>query len=105
MSLSDADAAAAIYERLDSAEPEPSVAPIPEPEGEPVESRGEAPVEAVSETVGEELVDAPEGDSEAQEPVEAAADEESSPEITQEAPEPPHTVDAEEESRIIPRSE
>ena len=88
MSLSDADAAAAIYERLDSNEPDSAVVPS-----------------AAAQTSEEDPIENPVGDSEAAEPTETAKAEESVIEIEQEAGETPQPVDVEEESRIIPRSE
>ena len=100
MSLSDADAAAAIYERLDAAgsEPAPETARLPVAE---IETIGPDGVEPAAEKPQEDPV----GESEGSEPVETDAAEESSSEDMQDAEEPAQTVDVEEESRIIPRSE
>jgi len=112
ISLSDADAAAAIYERLDSHEPEPVSAAEPEPESitEPVaktvtEQKAEAAPEITSETAQKTPTGDPVGFSPVPEPVETASAEESSGETAEEAEETPQTVDVEEESRIMPRSD
>ncbi len=109
--LSDEDTAAAIYERLDSEddeepEKEPEVAEA-SPEGDEATESGEEAaattpeVTAEATRTSEEAVEAAaEAPDAAEEP---AADAPASP--AAEAAETPQTVDAEEESSIIPRSE
>jgi ribonuclease G len=121
--LRDASAAAAIYERLDSFDPDPDPEPEPEPERKPrpvpasvASSRDESPTDGrgddpVAESAARPASD-PEGEIDASPTEEASSSEQSGPAtpdspavLDQKGEETPQTVDAKEESSIIPRSE
>ena len=107
ISLSDADAAAAIYERLDAEERGPKTVPLSVDDGptrKPVVA-ADSTVADLSGTAEARRPGYPVGNSSPSNAVEASVDDESSVELAEEADETRQTVDVEEESRIIPRSE